>query len=375
MTDTPPALTQKPARKKAKPKAMKPWKAMTSAQVRARLATGVHFSSKPVNTNASAAGIRLAADAQLKRPLIGLVTTQLNRRVVDYVDGATEGAYLSQCASVLEGTAQTDYKDMPAGQSELIESLAHLLDEAAEVGTGSIDPRLRQVLFPDSRQPKGYVVLTPLHSSVLSAELTRRQSDEAQMRERNGDPKRRTQAQINVGGAKPWNAGRTSLITAMQRSLIFEAPGNASERRAAYWYFNKGVPLNSLLQRSTVAELSRWRKAHRTEQGDIASTSATREEERALLIRIGQEAMVLLDAKRALMAPYVEELGGWANPTLSEFRRSLLDKDARHRGWPRELTQHLLSLIEGYKPSKTARPEAGYGDIDDYQKMIEEGLK
>jgi hypothetical protein len=368
-----PAAT-KPAKVPKTPK-QKDWKLLTPQAVRERLATGVHFSSKPVNTNARAAGVRISADARLDQPLIGLVTTALNRRVVDYQDGAVAGSMLSQCASVVEDSVDTDYKDVPPEQVALVREHAPVLDQHAEVGTGVIDARLRQVLFPSQGSLSGYVALTPLHSSVFSAHLRKTLQAEIDRRTEAGDPSRRIQTLVMVGGSKAQNVGRIGLVGAMQRPLVFGAPREDQGLRTAYALFHKSTPVRGLVQRKTLAELAAWREDNRSASGRIESTAALRQEERALLTRIGSEALVSLDEKREMLAPYVEQLGGWASEDLEDFDRSLLDTGMRSRSWPREFARRLLRIVESYKTARDARPMAGFGDVDDYLDMMAEALK
>lgn len=367
-------VAPKPA-KAPKPPKQKDWKPLTPQAVRERLATGVHFSSKPVNTNARAAGIRISADARLDLPLIGLVTTALNRRVVDYQDGAVAGAVLSQCASVVEGTVAIDYKDVPPEQLAIVREHAPILDQHAEVGTGVIDARLRQVLLPSQGSLSGYVALTPLHSSVFSAHLRRALQAEIERRAVAGDPSRRMQTLVMVGGSKAQNVGRIGLVGAMQRPLVFGAPREDQGLRAAYALFYKSTPVRGLVQRKTLAELAAWREGNRDESGRIASTAALRQEERALLSRIAKEAMTALEEKRELLAPYVDQLGGWASEALEDFDRALLDKGMRSRSWARQFASRLLRTVESYKTARDARPMAGFGDVDDYVDMMAEALK
>lgn len=367
-------LAKPKAGKPAKPPKQKQWKALTLQAVRERLASGVHFSSKPVNTNAGASGVRLSSDRRLDLPLIGLVSTALNRRVVDYQDGAVAGAMLSQCASVVEGTVGDDYKDVPPGQLTLIREHAAQLDQHAEIGTETIDPRLRQVLFPVPTGT-GYVALTPLHSSVFSAHLSKNLQAETERRAEGGDPARREQTIVMTGGSKAQNVGRIALVGAMQHPLVFGAPRENPGLRAAYALFYKGVRVSSLVQRKSLADLAAWRESHRTSDGRIESTASLRQEEQDLLRRIGREAVAALDVQRALVAPYVDELGGWANEELDEFTRSLLDKDARSRTWARDFARRLLRTVESYKTSKDSRPMAGFGDVDDYLDMMAEAVK
>jgi len=366
-----PAKTPKPS----KPPKQKDWKPLTPQSVIERLATGVHFSSKPVNTNARAAGVRISADARLDHPLIGLVTTALNRRVVDYQDGAVAGSMLSQCASVVEGSVDTDYKDVPPEQVALVREHAPVLDQHAEVGTGVIDARLRQVLFPSQSSFSGYVALTPLHSSVFSAHLRKTLQGEIDRRAEAGDPSRRMQTLVMVGGSKAQNVGRIGLVGAMQRPLLFGAPREDQGLRTAYALFYKSTPVRGLVHRNTLAELAAWREENRGASGRIESTAALRQEEHALLTRIASEAMTSLEEKRALLAPYLDQLGGWASEDLEDFDRALLDKEMRSRSWARQFASRLLRIVESYKTARDARPMAGFGDVDDYLEMMAEALK
>jgi hypothetical protein len=361
--------------KAPKPEKQNDWKPLTPRAVRERLAASVHFSSKSVNTNARAAGVRISADARLDQPLIGLVTTALNRRVVDYLEGGGPGSMLSRCASVIEGTVDTDYKAVPPEQVALVREHAPVLDQHAEVGTGVIDARLRQVLFPSRSSLSGYLALTPLHSSVFSAHLRKTLQAEIDHRAEAEDASHRTRTKIKVGGANPQNAGRRSLITAMQRPLVFGAPREDQGLRTAYALFYKSTPVRGLVQRKTLAELAAWREGNRGASGRIESTATLRQEEHDLLTRIAHEAMTSLEEKRELLAPYVDQLGGWASEDLEDFDRALLDKEMRSRSWVRQFASRLLRIVESYKTARDARPMAGFGDVDDYLNMMAEALK
>lgn len=351
------------ATKPAKPK--KAWKTLTANQIRSRLATSVHFSSKPVNTNAHSSGVRLGVDETITLPLIGLVSSSMNRRVVDYQDGAVAGALLSQCASVIEGTVNDSYKDTSAEQVALVQDHAAVLDQHAEVGTHTIDPRLRQVLFPAPSET-GYVALTPLHSSVFSIHLKTRLATETQ---------KRTSIQLMIGGSKAQNVGRVPLVGAMQRVLVFDAPQEDSALRAAYALFYKGISIHSLVDRNTLRDLVNHRESHRLSNGRLKSTVELRQEERDIVMRIGREAMSALHAQRAIVEPYVDQLGGWASAHLDEFARALLDEGVRSRTWRYELAQRLLRVVENHKTTKNAKPLAGYGDLLDYLDMLTESLQ
>jgi hypothetical protein len=178
-----------------------------------------------------------------------------------------------------------------------------------------------------------------------------------------------------VGGSKAQNVGRIGLVGAMQRPLVFGAPRENPGLRAAYALFYKSVSVRSLVQRNTLADLAAWRESNRTEDGRIGSSASLRQDERSLIERIATEAMTALDEHRAVVEPYVEQLGGWVNPELDEFARGLLDQGARSRDWTREFARRLLRTVESYKTSKDARPMAGFGDIDDYLNMMVEALK
>ncbi len=362
--------TSKTGRAAKTPK-QKTWRVLAPAAIRDRLMTAVHFSSKPVNTNARAAGVRLGSEKQLAAPLIGFVTTALNRRVVDYQDGAVAGSMLSQCASVIEGRAAADYIEVPPEQVALIQAQATVLDQHAAVGTEVIDARLRQVLLPT---PTGYVALTPLHSSVFSAHLRNVVEAEAQRRAKDGDAAYRPRTLLMVGGSKAQNVGRITLVGAMQRALVFGAPREDQGLRSAYALYYKGPRLTSLVRRQTLNELSAWRESNRNEDGRIESTASLRDHERALVARVGQEAATILEQHRSVVAPYVDILGGWASPELNDFTRGFLDKDHRSREWSREFAGSLLRIVESHKRGQDARPMAGFGDVSDYLEMIMGGL-
>jgi len=126
----------------------------------------VHFSSRPVNTNARPVGVRLNNTAT-PMPYFAVCTVGPGKVDVDYLrNGGSEAAPFKQIRAVLEKRlGEFDGVNM-ADVNHIQKSCLAASKSAFEFDTHNIDPRLRQILWPTGNDE--YLALTPLPSAGLS---------------------------------------------------------------------------------------------------------------------------------------------------------------------------------------------------------------
>ena len=342
----------------------KPWENLAPGAARATLSKGVHYSSKPVNTNASASGIRLARDDKPTIPFVCYATLNVDRRVTTYIEGGAPAAGpFNQASSVIEGIVDEQYSGCSAEQRRQVAEEAQVLDSAFVLGGDLLDARLRQIFIPISGEES--VLLTPLHSPPFSGELKRRTDAEKALHfdEQSGSSSmlpRRT-AILVVGGANNQNAGRN--IYTMKRPLVFDAPSENPALRKAFAVHHKGVDLQQLLPKDKIQELNSWREKHRLDSGSIESTMETRAEEEQMLRSIAR--LVLHRAKS--FTDEIDAIGdalpSRASRGLSAMQQGLLDPALRNKEWARIFAVDLITAIEAYRNMKTNRSLADQGDL------------
>ena len=224
----------------AKPKAVKliekkKWGNLTPADCLKSIKTASHLSSKSVNSNASPVGVRLDPAERLPLHYVAVSTLDAAKIPVDYVMGATDAGTLKQITSVLDGTCNEFFTEIDPAQMAMIEAMRGSIDSAESVGTGFVDPRLRQVIWPTEDEGAPWLALTPLQSSGLSEVIRSRLNIEADANINPVSKKttiRRSNAVMGIGGSNPQNVGRH--VRAMQRPLVFDGPKEVKTIRAAY---------------------------------------------------------------------------------------------------------------------------------------------
>lgn len=343
---------------------------MAPGDARRALEGSVHYSSKPVSTTASAVGVRLAADDRPDLPFVAFSTLRVDRRICDYLSGGAGSAGpFNAAASVIERVVDETYEGCSEDQKQQIEREAVCLDSAAAFGTRSIDPRLRQVLFPVGGDR--YVALSPLHCMPFSRELQRRLGQEkADHPDGETVLASRPRTILEVGGANPQNVGRH--VRAGRLVLVFHAPEESGPVRNAFAVYHHGVTLRSLIPRGLLVEFHCRHHARSRQGGRVIETMETRDADDAAAQEIAQAVL----QQAALV--YREQLGHGAHfagevlaPTVDRFTVGLLDADKREHGWTREFSTRLIEEIESFRRSDDDVAIAAAGELASLRQAIE----
>ena len=213
----------------------------------------VHFSSRPVNTNAVPVGVRLKGNA-VTLPYLAVSTVGPDKVAVDYLrNGGSEAGPFKQIRAVLEERLG-EFDNVNVSDVNHIRRLCSK-SSAFEFDTHNIDPRLRQILWPMENDE--YLALTPLPSLGLSYLINSKvTAHNEKTSDRNNSTKEKTSKKIvsntqskagryylrttlGYGGANTQNVG--GLAYAMTRPLVFRAPQeNIDIRRGSAAYY-KGI--------------------------------------------------------------------------------------------------------------------------------------
>ncbi len=294
----------------------KPWVHQTEATYRKTAEKLVHFSAKTVNSNASAAGIRLAVGDELDLPYVS-ARTLMNAGIelqVDYADGgAAQAGIIKQIMM-----SQTDDPFAKDGTSEEKACIKPILEkihrERFEFGTDTIDIRLRQILIPKENAPGGYVAVTPLTSGSVCHILfdgekgivplhNQKFTDAAKNKIGKTNPFRRIrQGRLGIGGANPQNVGR--LTRDMQQPILLaDFPEQDTSLRHALSLYHKGLILD-FSQFSILRDRpEEWRAFLNSltdrEKNTLTTNMHSRNKETGLLHELcGQ---IVFEAEKALM--------------------------------------------------------------------------
>lgn len=329
----------------------KPWKSFPPATYEWAITQLVHFSAKPVNSNAAACGVRLAAGLPpLRLPYVGVRAMGLSAVPLDFsgVGGAGSTTAPSQVLAVLEGDANDRFKDVPAEEVAIIRELVERLAEGAEVGCDLVDPRLRQLLMPVD-EPGAYVALTPLHASGLSALVDKRVRAEREQEKESGVARRtyRRVANMPVGGSNPQNAGLR--VRGMGNPLVFAAPVESTEVRRAYAIRSRGVSLQP--STALLDKFYRWRKHvitvdEATGEEFLATDKRVRGTELKLLREMISDIARRVAAARQHLAQ--ADIGPLA-PEVGALLYGAFDAEKRDPGWVRDCAEHIAQAIARHK--------------------------
>ena len=293
------------AKKTTKAAAEKPqeWKREPLPEVAytASIREAVHYSAKSVNSNAFAAGIRLASSDTFDAPYLTVSSIGPQQVPVDYLQNAGRIATHHKKFGALNDPAQrARFIAVPADEEAAMAAALPLLLERAEHGTHFVDARLRQVLLPttDGIDDKDYVALTPLNAAGLSELIRQRVEADIEQKEARGEkPQYRSRALLGYGGSNPQNVGR--WVRAMGRAMAFDAPTEEPAVRKAYAIFYKGLQLREQLKPQLDA-YAQWRhKELVVNRGRMNGDLVSRSQEAALLKDIANRALALGRAAEA----------------------------------------------------------------------------
>lgn len=312
----------------------------------------VHYSSKTVNSNAAAAGVRLAASDVYDGPYLAVSTVGPAKVPVDYVRGANpDAALVKQIEAVRDPVQRARFFDVPAEEEEAIKVAISSMDTPSEYGLDWIDARLRQVLFPTKGTPEEehYVAITPLNSAGLAELVRRRIEGEYTARDEAGKPRLyRATAQLGYGGSNPQNVGR--WVRSMQRTLICLPPSNDPQVRRAWAIYFKGPGIATAL-RPLLDDYALWH--HRLMgqyRGQMPGDLQHRQAEQELLTSVARRALALGAEFGTEQARHLEP-GNLtdADGDISIIERALVDKTLRDHQFKSQLAQWVAALISTHR--------------------------
>jgi len=357
------------------------WKPFTADQYREAIFRLVHFSTKTINSNARAVGIRLSTpDA---RPLRYLCATSALASgcalPLDYLTNSGPAATIAkQVDQVLTGRLPDD---ADPDDVTLIRALYRQANrEPWETSMEKVSPRVRQLFLPCD--DGSYVAITPITSSGLTATVRERtQANLERWREARdndeGDPdrpgiRRLRTAYLGFGGDNAQNIGRLPNRGLVQYPLFFSAPRDNRSVREQYLAAYRGVW--PLLNRTIMTELrDTLLPLMAREGGELPSNLRTRELVDRFIDRLvssllqraeqaHREAREVLarqsaasDPDAAVSDPAGEDapIHPWSH--LPGVQQGLLHPEQRDRAWRRALSSLLAQSIKDYTYPDEAR--------------------
>jgi len=364
-----------PKAKKSAAEKPQEWKREASPEVAytASIREAVHYSAKTVNSNAFAAGIRLASDDTFDAPYLTVSSIGPQQVAVDYLQNAGRIAtHYKKFGALREPAQRARFIHVPADEEAVIAAALPLLLEGAEHGTHFVDARLRQVLLPtaDGIDDENYVALTPLNAAGLSALIGQRvEADIEQKKARNEKPHYRDRALLGYGGSNPQNVGR--WVRAMGRAMVFDAPQEQPAVRKAYAIFYKGLQLRDQLKPQLDA-YAQWRhKELIVNRGRMNGDLASRSQEAALLTDIANRALALgraaeahqLQPKNWALDPDVE----LTSDKLASIEREIVDTRLRDGTFNKRFALWVTGLVKSHlyhPPGEPGLISVGLSDDD-----------
>jgi hypothetical protein len=282
----------------------KQWKRFEPAQYAEAVGKLVHFSSKTVNSNAAASGIRLARTAAVDLPYVSartLISAGI-KLPLDYLEGgATQAGKMKQINAVL-GNSDFALSAAPEEREAILTAVSQAEENSYGTGLAAVDSRLRQVVVPHEGSPGGYVSLTPITAGgvcyyLLNSEGGLLKRHNLAVKEQGGNEDRQLriikQAQFGIGGANPQNVG--SLVRSMTRPIFVKGPVGDSSIKRAFSLFYKGFAL-SFSPRSVFGErLQQYRefRAQIGSENNSLSPMEMRNEEQRLIETIVESVLAL----------------------------------------------------------------------------------
>ncbi|MBZ9539574.1 type I-F CRISPR-associated protein Csy1 [Modicisalibacter tunisiensis] len=363
------------------------WKPFTTDQYREAIFRLVHFSTKTINSNAKAVGIRLSTTDT--RPLRYLCASSVLASgcplPLDYLTNSGPAATIAkQVDQVLTGQLPDD---ADPDDVALIRALYRQASREPWVtGMGKVSPRVRQLFLP--RDDGGYVAITPITSSGLTATVRERtQANLERWREAKdndeGDPdhpviRRLRTAYLGFGGDNAQNIGRLPNRGLVQYPLFFSAPRDNRSVREQYLAAYRGVW--PLLNRTIMTELRDTLVPLLVrEGGELPSNLRTRELVDRFIDRLmssllhradhaRHEAQKILVQETTAAKPddattdqpaEDEPIDLWRH--LPRVQQGLLEPGLRDRAWRQALSSLLAQSIKDYRyPDETRQGRPGF---------------
>jgi hypothetical protein len=357
----------------------KEWKRFEPAEYHEAVGKLIHFSSKTVNSNAMASGIRLAKGTALDLPYVAARTLMSAgvKLSLDYLEGgATQAGKMKQINAVL-GNSEFAQGASPEEREAILGAVSQAEQSGYGTGLSVVDSRLRQVLIPKDDSSNGYVAVTPITAGgvcdyLFNSEtgLVKRHNAEAKEERNSGTSERRAikQAQFGIGGANPQNVG--CLVRSMTRPLFVRGPLSDGSIKRAFALFYRGVSLNVSRRSLLWEQLDQYRalRSRIAEANSPFSPMEMRSQEEQLVRSIVESVLSLgADALGCLRLPehalpreqmFPSEDGEYEllSRSVPGVVRGLIDsrlRDVDYKGcsqgrqmdWPREAAELIVSRI------------------------------
>jgi hypothetical protein len=309
----------------------------------------VHFSSKAVNTNAAASGVRVASQ-RLGRPLpyAAASTLPAGEVALDFhLSSPVQGVYpptvARQIDAVREGSREQLFSGGPGAEelAAIQDLLAGELSQSHEAGSPVVSMRLKQILVPDGSG--GYLALTPLHSTGLGRAINRHRRaviERIKPAWLGLEP-----AVLAYGGSNAQNIGL--YAHEMRTAVLARVPMDRPAIRRAIRLHHRGMALTAPW--ALCEEYAQWLLQQRRRHGGAArNTQEARHEERTRIVRMGRMVLGLAARSRAQIQPAVDagKLDELTSQELDSVVRATIDPSLRDALWARAFAERVaLSVV------------------------------
>lgn len=301
----------------------------------------VHFSAKAVNSNASAAGVRIVDLADL--PYISVSSVGPASVPLDYFNGANTAAASNQINSVVLENLMDRFKEINEDEVCFIKQMSTSYDFADLAG--EIDCHLKQIIMPD--EEGNDLCLTPLHSSGLSRLIN---DTERRIAQENDDKKFSLfrHAGMNYGGSNTQNIG--GLANELKKPLFFGAPEEDMDIRKSLAIHYKGF---SYMPAAQVDDYLDWFDEACTP--DKSKTMLQKLEEERLLKMIVRSTFQEADRQFAYLTKNKANFPGeqLLSSDLNRVFHGLVFDEERNNNWFIDFGNAVASYIKNKKRKKT----------------------
>lgn len=316
------------------------WKSLSNEAYLAAYKNMVHFSAKAVNSNASAAGVRIVDQVDL--PYICVSSVGPASVPLDYFNGANTATASNQINSVVLNNLQDRFAGIDEDEVSFIKQMTASF-EFADFG-GEIDCHLKQIIMPDATGND--LCLTPLHCSGLSRLINDTERRIAQ----ENDEKRFSlfkHAAMNYGGSNTQNIG--GLAKELRQPLFFAAPEEDMDIRKSLAIHHKGF---AYLSTTLVDQYLAWHDEYCTK--DKAKTMQQKLDEERLLKAIVWDAFKEADRQFVYLSKNKENLPGGQllSDELEPIFQGLIFEERRDNDWFIDFGNKVASYLKNRKRRK-----------------------
>lgn len=358
------------------------WKAFPLSAYQELTRQMAHFSTKAVNSNAQAGGIRLTAAAALHGLPYLSVRTLLGAGqavAIDYLKNVGSTATLTkQLHAALAGRAPPD--EGPA----ICAAYAQAQQKPLQTGTDQLSPRLRQILLPRANAPGGYLAVTPLSAAgmaSLTSQWVREHNAARKAGLKNKATHRRIRtATLGFGGSNPQNVG--ALIRDLQTLIVVEGPTESPGLRAALALHYQGPELR--LPAQSVAAYAEWRRqVVAASHGEMPTDLPHRNAEKALIQDLARAVLATVARQCSVLRQHADRLPTTLQPdgepslfasSVPAWRKGLLETGWRGADWARATADQLAAAVLHHRDPKGRTLGLGDANQTYLSGLIEEVL-